>query len=213
MAGAEETPAASFMRFGSISAILAGVMGLLYSVAFVAWLKVQGLSPDTRDMLVGLYSTFLLLGAVFTGAALLAFYFRLRETDAGFALWGLVLGTIGAFGALVHGGYDLGTLLTPATGSSGASPNQTDPRGLLTFGVAGLGLFVMSWLASRNPHFPKNFAYLGYLAALLLVIIYLGRLIIQDPNNLLLTIPAILAGLIVNPAWYIWLGTLLRREA
>jgi len=208
---AQDAEAASFERFGAMCAILTGVAGFIYSVAFVARLK--EVAPSMNDMLVGVYSTCLMLGALFTMAALLALYFRLRETDAAFALFGLVLGIIGALGALLHGGYDLGTLLTPTEGSAGGLPNQTDPRGLLTFGVAGLGLLIMSWLAARNPRFPKNFAYLGYLAALLLVIIYLGRLIILDPNNLAVTIPAVVTGFIVNPAWYIWLGILLRRKA
>ena len=35
-------------------------------------------------------------------------------------------------------------------------PNPIDPRGLLTFGVAGLGLFVLSWLIRRSGHFPRG---------------------------------------------------------
>ena len=64
---------------------------------------------------------------------------------------------------------------------------------------------------SRNRSFPSNLALLGYLLSALLVIIYLGRLIVLDAKSPLILAPAALAGLIVNPAWYIWLGMVLRN--
>jgi hypothetical protein len=45
----------------------------------------------------------------------------------------------------------------------------------------------------------------------LLILIYLGRLIIFDPSNPVLLTAAVLGGLVVNPAWYVWLGIALRR--
>jgi hypothetical protein len=47
----------------------------------------------------------------------------------------------------------------------------------------------------------------------LLNIIYLGRLIILDATSLVIVIPALLTGFIVNPLWYLWLGMQLRRQA
>src|SRR5947209_18251347 len=96
-------------------------------------------------------------------------------------------------------------MIPPAT-SAGDLPSQIDPRGMLTFGVAGLGLFVLSWQMSRNKTFPSGLATLGYVLSALLVIVYLGRLIVLDAHSYLILIPAALAGLIVNPGWYIWLG-------
>ncbi len=48
-------------------------------------------------------------------------------------------------------------------------------------------------------------------AAVLLVLTYLGRLVILTPTNPLVAGPAALVGLVVNPVWYIWLGRELRR--
>ncbi len=64
---------------------------------------------------------------------------------------------------------------------------------------------------SRDSPFPSNLAYLGYLSGGLLVAIYLARLIILSPANPIVLAPAALEGFIVNPAWYIWLGFVLRR--
>jgi hypothetical protein len=46
----------------------------------------------------------------------------------------------------------------------------------------------------------------------LLVLLYLGRLLILDPANLLIVIPALLTGFLLNPLWYAWLGAWLLRR-
>jgi hypothetical protein len=91
-------------------------------------------------------------------------------------------------------------------------PNQVDPRGLLTFGVAGVGLFVVAWLMGRGAQFPNGLGYLGYALAVLLVILYLGRLIVLQASSPLILVPAVLAGFLANPIWYIWLGITLLGE-
>jgi hypothetical protein len=53
--------------------------------------------------------------------------------------------------------------------------------------------------------------YLAYLSAVLLVVLYLGRLIVLDPTNPLILVPALLNGFLVNPALYVWLGLALLR--
>ncbi len=35
-------------------------------------------------------------------------------------------------------------------------PSQIDPRGMLTFGVAGVGLWVIAWLILRRGQFPRG---------------------------------------------------------
>jgi hypothetical protein len=48
--------------------------------------------------------------------------------------------------------------------------------------------------------------YVGYVAALLLLILYLGRLIVLDATSPVVMVPAVLSGFAANPTWYIWLG-------
>ena len=152
-----------------------------------------------------------MLGGVFSTAVLVALYNRLKETDASFALWALFLSIAGAFGAIIHGGYDLANAINPTTANVALAnlPSAIDPRGLLTFGIAGLGIFVIAWLMARGGQFPRALSYLGYLLAVLLVVLYLGRLIILDPNNPIVLVDALLSGFIVNPVWYVWLGIVL----
>ena len=197
----ESVPARSapFERFAGVCAVLAGVSGFLYAVAFVV----------LQDELLS--ALFLMLGGLLTTAALVAVYERLRETDASFALWALLLGIAGSLGSAVHGGYDLANIVDPRATGLPELPNPVDPRGLLTFGVAGAALFVVGWLIVRGGQFPRGLGYLAYLSAVLLVILYLGRLIVIDATNPLILAPALLNGFLINPIFYVWLGLALLR--
>ncbi len=190
----------SFEKFAGWSAMLAGISGFLYSVSFIV----------LRNELLS--SLFLMLGGLFSTAALTALYQRLRETESGFALFGFLLSLSGALGSAIHGGYNLANAIHPPAVDLAGLPNAIDPRGLLTFGVAGLGLFILSWLVTQDLSFPKGLVYLGYLSATLMIVLYLGRLIILEATNLAIVIPALLEGFIVNPLWYLWLGFLFRKE-
>ena len=147
-----------------------------------------------------------MVGGLFSAAALAALYQHLRETDTGFALLGLLLGFSAALGSAIHGGYDLANAIHPPAVINADLPNPVDPRGLLTFGVTGLGLFLLSWLISHNMRFSRGLAYLGYLSAILMLSLYLGRLVILEATSLAIVIPALLEGFLVNPLWYAWLG-------
>ena len=92
-------------------------------------------------------------------------------------------------------------------------PSAIDPRGMLTFGVAGLGLWVIAWLILRGSQFARGLGYLGYLTAALLIVVYLARLIVLDATSLLVVGPALLLGFVASPVWYVWLGVSLWRGA
>jgi hypothetical protein len=189
----------SFEKFAGWSAVLAGLSGFLYSVSFIV------LQSDLLSAL------FLMLGGLFSTAVSTALYQRLRETESGFALLALLLMLSGALGSAIHGGYDLANALHPPASPNSDLPNPIDPRGLLTFGVMGLGLFLFSSLLTQQVSLPRGLAFLGYISAILMLVLYLGRLIILQATNPAIVIPALLEGFIVNPLWYVWLGLSLHR--
>lgn len=190
----------SFERFAGWSAVLAGISGFLYSISFIVL---------QNNLLSAL---FLALGGLFSIAGLTGLYQRLRGTENGFALLGLLLSLSAALGSAIHGGYDLANALHPPAALNADLPNPIDPRGLLTFGIAGLGLFLLSWLITKETQLPRSLGYLGFLSAILMIILYLGRLLILQATNLAIVIPALLEGFIVNPIWYVWLGLTLMRN-
>ena len=195
------TAPTGYSRAAGAAALAAAAVGLLYSVAFVV----------LRSALLS--SVCLLLGGLLSLVALVALFERLGEADGQAAMLGLILGAGSALGAAVHGGYDLANVLNPPPAlpdAVAALPNPVDPRGLLTFGAAGMSMAVAAWLMRRHPHF-RPLAGLTWALAALLVIVYLGRLIVLTPGNPLVLIPAALTGFVVNPLWYVMLGLRLRQ--
>jgi hypothetical protein len=200
----------NYQRLASSAALLAGVGGLVYSVAFVGGV-VLGAAPEAG---LTVASAALLIGGVLTVVVLVAIHAMVRGLAPELATLGLVLAAAGAVGASVHGGYDLANVLHPPVSDILAAnelPSPIDPRGLLTFGFAGLGLFMLSWLLRRSGTVPRRLGNLGVAVGALLVIVYLGRLIVLDATNPLVAAPAALVGFTLSPAFYVWLGAVLRR--
>jgi hypothetical protein len=77
--------------------------------------------------------------------------------------------------------------------------------------VSGLALLLIGWLVRRGGFFPSRLGDLSLLAGFLLLLVYLGRLVIFDPDNAVLLVIAAVTGFVVNPALYAWLGVVLRR--
>ena len=187
----------SYSKFAGFYGILAGVSGLLYLVLFIALKNPSAMLPALFLMLLGLFAS----------ATIVALYQRVREVDEGFALWGLLLGVAGAGGAAVHGAFDLANSLNPPkTTLDIAFP--ADPRGFLTFAVAGIAAFVISWLILRGGVFSRGVAYLGLVSGVLLVLLYVTYLVILNATNPIV-LALIFASRILQPVWYLWIGWLL----
>jgi len=210
--GVPTDPAArSYERSAGVAAIATGIGGLVYSVAFLGGV-VAGAAPELGTLVASLA---LMLGGLLSVAVLVTIYRRLLESASAVALLGLVLVAVGAMGAVIHGGYDLANAVQPPRANPLAQaelPNPVDPRGLLTFGVTGLGLMVLMLQARASAVLPSPLATLGVVVGGLLVLVYIGRLVILTPTDPLVAVPAALTGLVLSPAFYVWLGLELRRD-
>jgi hypothetical protein len=205
-----EDAARSYERLAGGVAVAAGIGGIVYSVAFLGGV-VAGWTPDLGKMVS---SIALLVGGIFTVAVMVAIYRRLLPVAAAAALLGLALVVIGATGATVHGGFDLANAINRPVSDPLADaklPSPIDPRGLLTFGLSGLGLLLLMVKAREFAVITPRLAGLGVLVGALMIVVFLGRLIVLDPTNPLVAAPAALTGLVLSPAFYIWLGLELRR--
>jgi hypothetical protein len=190
--------------------VAAAVGGFAYSISFTTYLK-------TGNASAAKIATFLLFGGgLVVSAVMVAIYQRVRDTDPSFALWGLALALVAAAGSAIHGAYDLANFVKSPVGAPegyGALPNAVDPRGLMTFAVSGLAVVVLSYVISRGAVFPKRVGQLGYVAGILLVLVYLGRLIILNPKNPAVLTVAVLSGFIVSPLWFLLVGRELWRDS
>jgi hypothetical protein len=196
----------SFGRFGGACAFAAALTGFAYSTSFSVYLHDASRGTAYANAIL------LLAGGLLATAAFTAVYERLRATDAGLALWGYALALVGAFGAALHGAYDLANLANPPAALPGGVPSSVDPRGLGTSALTGLALAVAGVLVLRGGALPRGLGYLAFVAAALLVFVYVGRLVILDPTSPGLRAAAVLAGFVVDPIWFGWLGVTLWRS-
>jgi hypothetical protein len=194
------------------AAILAGVGGFVYSVAFIFGV-VLGKAPDLGR---SVSSAALAIGGLLTAVVAVGLFQRARESSPPAALLGAAFALFGSMGATIHGTYDLANVLHPPISdvfSSNELPNPVDPRGVLTFAAAGIGLLILVWLVRRTGTLQNWIGSLGMVVGVLLILIYLGRLIILSPTNPLVAGLAGLTGFILSPVFYIGLGLWLRSRA
>lgn len=181
------------------AALAAGAGSLGYAVSFVI----------LRDPVWA--SVFLLAGGLLAVPVLVAVLARIQALSPVTFTSAVVLALGAALGSAVHGGYDLANLLHPPAGLNPDLPNPVDPRGLLTFGVAGLALVVLGAATWPTGRFPRWLSVLAVLDGGLLVVLYLARLIVLDPASPLVLAPALLTGFLLTPAWYAGLAVWLLR--
>jgi hypothetical protein len=199
----------SFASWAGAAGIAAAIGGVIYSAAFLGGVVLE-LNPSLG---IQVASAALMVGGLLSTVVMVAIYRRIGGGPA--ALIGLVFATMGALGAIVHGGYDLANALNPPTSDPFADaglPSPVDPRGLLTFGMAGLGVLILMVVAYREGALSRPVSGIGIAFAILLILVYLGRLIILTPTNPLVAVPAGLAGVIVGPFFYFAAGLELRRR-
>ena len=199
----------SFEKWAGIDAVLTGVSAFLYAYSFIFLSRSD---PALGGLLSGL---FLLLTGLFSGKVVVELYNKLKGLDEKWAFWAMIFALAGAFGAAIHGGYDLANAINPPSAALSLAnfPSQVDPRGLLTFGVASIGLGFFSWLITKSKEFPKNLGLVGMISATLMLVLYLGRLIVLSPSDPIIVYPALANGFVLNPLFYIWLGSVLLKKA
>ncbi len=200
----------SFDIFAGWCAVVAGIFGFLYSLAFVV------IQPGSPELGALLSSFFLIIVGFFTTGTLTAIYGRLRGRAPEFALWAYLLGVLGSLGSAVHGSYDLANAIHPSAAilaqATANVPSQIDPRGFLTFLIYAVSLLTFSILIITSRRFPHTLGILGIVSASALMLLYLTRLILLDPTNAIVLILAVLSGFILTPVWNIWLGLALWRS-
>ena len=194
------------------AAILAGIGGFVYSVAFIVGV-VLGKAPDLGR---SVSSTALAICGLLTAVVAVALFQRAREASVPGAFLAVAFALFGSIGAAIHGAYDLANVLHPPVADVFATnelPNPVDPRGLLTFAAAGIGLLTLVWLVRRAGELRNWIGLLGLVVGALLILIYFGRLIIVSPTNPLVAGLAGLTGFFLSPIFYVGLGLWLRSRA
>lgn len=190
-----------FERFAGLGAIAAAVGGILYGFFFVV-IGNKGVS-----------SALLMVGGLLSSVVIVALAWSLRSVNELAARWAATVGVVASLLSVVHGGYDLANVIHPPLENVlrlAEYPNQVDPRGLATFGLAGIAYLVLSSMAVGSSLYPRGLARIGQALGVVMIIIYFGRLIILDPTNPVVRV-ALLAGVTANTIFFLWLGRLWTR--
>ena len=203
----------SYARFGGLSAMIVGALSILYAIFFLV------ITP--RAEAVGALGSWIILAVsgIFSSAAFVALYLRLRPSSEGFALWGLVLGLFSSFATLAHGAWQ--ALVLTTLNSAGQSqraaielvrmtPSPVDPACVATFGVMALPSLVTGLIIIAGGRLPRTLGYLAVVNAVLLVTLYFAT---AAGAQTLIFISGGLTSVIVGPVFWVWLGRELRREA
>ena len=189
-------------RQAALAAYAGAIGGILYGVAFV--IVGNQLASAILLMLGGLLTTVILFHLATT-------MFPVNEPVA---RWALVMGMIAAVITVIHGGYDLAQRIHPPDSAVdlGGIPSAVDPRGLATFGITGLAFLTLATLMARSDSYVRGLARLGQALGVIMIVIYLGRLIILDPTNIVVRL-ALAAGVVANTAFLWQLGRVWSRNS
>jgi hypothetical protein len=194
-------------RFAGWSALAAAAAGLTFTVAFSVVVR-EG------DRWANWVSAVALAGGgLVTVPVLIALYALLREREPEFAFLGVLLGTVGALATAAHGAFDVAGLSKTVKPDLSRVPNFVDPRGFATFGLTALALLVFGVIGLRTGGLDRTVARIAVLAALLLVVLYVGRLTVLDPEANVIKAAALISGLIVNPAFFLLFARSLLQTA
>jgi hypothetical protein len=189
----------SFRRVAMISALLSAAVGVVYTITFALFVR------ESYHWAHWASAVSLMISGVLATPALVGLYATFRQREPEFALLALLAGVVGAFGATVHGGFDVAVLANPASGNADL-PSELDPRGLLTFAFSGLALGLFGWLALHTGLLSRVCGYTGLAAWIVLFVVYFGRLIELDPNANVVRVAALASGLVLVPAFYLQIG-------
>ena len=217
-------------QVGSVAAIL---VGILYFVVAAVHMLIpmeqraavgdahgfyQSFSQDPTFSLIEWWALGFL--ALFGIAVVLAVYDRFSSLHAGWVRWTSALAILGyGVGAIIQftsvgrhpivaAGYVAGD--ASARAAIASQPLlPVDPYSVLRFGIVGFWILVISTLALRSEVFPRLWSYAGIGAGVALAFIVVAFMV---GSEMMIIAGAAVGGILLAPAWFIWLGLLLRRE-
>ena len=188
----------AFSRRAGFQAYLIAAFSLVYAVVFLGFVRNH---PENIQAAA-------LAWALIAGAGLSA---TIATTSAaarvgGDARWWLTALGVG-YGLLsaAHGTF---AAIAVEQGIAATDLSPTDPRGLATFGLAGLWALTLGLeTVAGNGALPRNLGWLAIVGGLDLIVLFIAT--VAASENLIL-VSGGLASVILVPAFWIWTGRVLR---
>lgn len=195
----------AYRRFAGLAAFATATSGVVFTVTFAIAVREGG------RWALWASSIALVTGGLLAIPVVIALAEQLGTREPQFARIGLAVGLLASAGTALHGAWDTAVLANPVGAND--LPNYTDPRGFATFAMTALAFVVFGWLIVRGTEIPRIVGQLALLAAVLLLVVYFGRLIVLNPNRPVIKWVAVVSGLVVGPAFYVAYGRSLLSRA
>jgi hypothetical protein len=218
----------SVFKLGGAMAVLLGLAKLLTGVGYLLLPAAQRQTASGPVFLPSYAQGHALLNAIFWSEALVGIFglgvvpalaSLVRSENEGWTRWasmlaaaGFVITSVGYMASIarlpgIANAFVAGDASTKAALAVVWRSNP-DLLGFWGYGAIGIWVLVISILALRRKDLPKPLVYLGFLVALLYLLIPIS--VVQKGTNLQLGIAGL--GAVVGPVWYIWAGFALWRH-
>jgi len=188
----------AFSRRAGFQAYLIAAFSLVYAVVFLGFVRNH---PENVQAAA-------LAWALIAGAGLAATV-TTTSTAArigGDARWWLT--AIGVGYGLLSAAHGTFAAVAVEQGISASDLSPTDPRGLATFGLAGLWALTLGLeTVAGNGTLPRNLGWLAIISGIDLIVLYVAT--VAQAEGLIL-VSGGLASVILVPAFWIWTGRILR---
>jgi len=188
----------AFSRRAGFQAYLIAAFSLMYAVVFLGFVRNH---PENVQAAA-------LAWALIAGAGLAATV-TTTSTAArigGDARWWLT--AIGVGYGLLSAAHGTFAAVAVEQGISASDLSPTDPRGLATFGLAGLWALTLGLeTVAGNGTLPRNLGWLAIVSGIDLIVLYVAT--VAQAEGLIL-VSGGLASVILVPAFWIWTGRILR---
>jgi len=188
----------AFSRRAGFQAYLIAAFSLVYAVVFLGFVRNHPENTQAAALAWALIAGAGVSATIATASA--------AARIGGDARWWLTaVGTGYGLLSAAHGTY---AAIAVEQGVTASDLSPTDPRGLATFGLAGLWALTFGLeTVAGNAAFPRTMGWLAIVAGLDLILLFLAT--VAQSEGLILASGG-LASVILVPALWIWTGRLLR---
>ena len=222
----------SMLKVGGICGILVGILAIIAGGSLLLAPQEQSgpahilypgahlTSVAENSTLIMIHYWALILAPLLVIAVNFAITDLLRPVNEGLARWLSTLGVVSV--AVQAANYVLGQGYTPllaaryvqADAATQAAIEAMGPRWLdsdlwISFGLSGIWLIAIGWMALRGAKLPKALAWVAIVCGISYWLIP-GGFVLRLPA--VITLAAGLVGMVLAPIWWIWAGVFLRKK-
>jgi len=184
---------ARFRRTAGWSAFGIAALSLLYAVVFLGFVRTDAANTTASALANG----FIGLSGILATFAVIAVGDRV---DGAAGRW---LRVVGVGWALLSAAHGMFSAVSAAQGLPAGDLSATDPRGLATFGLAGLWSIVLGLAIRSGTSFPRGLGLVALVDGVDLLVLFLAT---ATGAGTLILVTGGLASVILGPLQWAWIG-------